>query len=146
MTEAQALELISSTFLTAWTEAQPLVPVVLENEALPSVDEFAMLTTAMLGAQQRTHGKRGNRRVKREGWILVKLWSPANAGMQRPAQLADSVRQILEMVSMPSPISGDDPITTQAEVWSRRGSSGEGPDGRWYMSLVRIPFWFRELK
>lgn len=146
MTEVQALELIESTFRAGWTAIEPLVPLILENESFPSSDEFAMLTTAMLGATQRTTGRAGTRKVMREGWIMVKLWSAVDTGMTRPAQLADEVRGILEMQSLPSPIAGDDPVTTKAEVWSRRGGASEGTDGRWYMQLVRVPFYYFEMK
>lgn len=134
-------EVVSAAFKTAWEAAQPSVPLVLENEALPSSDTFVLMTIAMTSAAQTTHGRVGTRRVRRDGWIQVKLWSPANAGAAGMAGLCDTVRGILEMVSLPSPVAGDDPVTTLA---ANMGPSGA--DGRWYMQLVRVPFWFRELK
>lgn len=132
-------ELVSSTFAAAWATAAPGVPLVLENEGIPSGDIQALLTIELTTSQQMTHGTRGARRTQRNGWIQVKLWSPANAGVAGAAALGDAVREILEMVSLPSPIAGDEPVTTQAA-----NSGPSGTDGRWYMTLVRIPFWFVE--
>lgn len=153
MTEAQAVELIEAAFNAGWPTAAPGVAYSLNNEAAATGDAFALLTTLVTSSAQRTHGRIGNRKVKRDGWIQVKLWSPAGIGMRRTpseisagvpmrgAELADAVRALLEMIALPSPIAGDDPVTTMAAM---AGPVGE--DGRWFLQLIRVPFWFTELK
>ncbi len=88
-----------------------------------------------------SQGRIGTRRVRRDGWITVKLWVPADTGTHGPAGLDDDVRRILEMVRLPSPIGGDEALTTFAA-----NMLPVGVDGRWYMSLVRVPFWYAETK
>lgn len=134
-------ELVSATFATGWASAQPSVPLDLENEALPSSDTFAALTITLTTSAQMTQGARKTRRVRRNGYVQVKLWTPADTGAAGGAGLADTVRTVLEMVELPSPLAGDEPVTTQAG-----NTSPIGIDGRWYMTLVRIPFWYAETK
>jgi len=138
-------ELVSSTFATGWRTAQPGVDFALENEGrrLPPVgsDSFALATIILTTSGQMTQGALGNRRVRRDGWIQVKLWTPADTGAAGAAGMADSVRGLLEMVEMPSPNAGDEPVVTAA------GSTQPvGTDGRWYLTLVRIPMYFVETK
>ena len=139
MTEAQAIELISAIFAAAWPAEAPGVPLALENEALPSADRFAMLVVTLTTSQQTTQGARRSRRVQRNGWIQVKTWSPANEGRAGAAELADAVRRIFELVDLPSPIAGDEPVRTFAGVTQTIGT-----DGRWYTQVVRVPFWYVE--
>jgi hypothetical protein len=96
-----------------------------------------LLVVPMTTSRATTQGAKHRRRVQRDGWIQVKAWSPANEGRAGAAALADAVRQILELVDLPSPISGDEPVTTFAGVTQTIGT-----DGRWYTQLVRIPFWY----
>ena len=139
MTEAQAIELISATFAAAWPVAAPDVLLVLENEAVPSADRFVMLVVTMTTSRQTTQGPKRTRRVQRNGWIQGKTWSPANEGRAGAAALADAVRRVFEQVDLPSPVPGDEPVTTFAGVTQTIGT-----DGRWYLQLVRIPFWYVE--
>ena len=141
MTEPQMRELISATFAAAWAGAAAGVPLVLENEAMPSGDTFAQLTITPTTSTQATHGRVGRRKVRRRGWIQVKLWGPTNAGAAGLTALGDVAQGILEMVALPSPIAGADPVTTMA---ANAGPSGE--DGRWYMNVLRFPFWYTETK
>ncbi len=138
MTPAQAVEAIKAAFVVGWSTAQPAVPLALENEALPSADSFVHLAVTLPGGQQMTQGGRGTRRVQRSGWVIVKLWTLAGQGSAAADALAGSVRAILEESDIPGPVSGE-PITMQVAV--------DGPaatDARWFMTLVRVPFWFAE--
>lgn len=139
MTEAQMRELVSSTFVAAWAAARPNIPLVLENEGHPSADSFAMLTITPTTSSQMTLGAAGTRRTARRGWIAVKLWGPAHAGSAGLTKLADTVRGIIEMVSIPG--AGDDPVNTEAS-----DDQPIGTDGRWYMRLVRVPMTWTETK
>lgn len=138
-------ELVSATFLEAWRATQPDVDVALENEgrALPPVGSgsLVLLTIDVTTATQRTQGGRGIRRVQRGGAIQLKFWTPANAGSGPAAQLGDAARTILELVTLPSPVPGDEALVTQGAMPSRGAE-----DGRWYMTLLRIPFWYVETK
>lgn len=143
MTESQMRELVASTFTAAWTAAQPDVPLALDNEALPTADTFISLTITPTTGAQVTHGRTGTRRFRRNGWLQVKLWGPANQGAAGLTALADAAQGILEAVSLPSPVAGDDPVTTLA---ANAGPGGASTDGRWWMQVVRVPFWYRETK
>lgn len=137
-------ELVSATFLTAWNERRPDVDVALENEDrdLPPVgtESLVLLTIDVTGGAQRTQGGPGIRRVQRNGYLQAKFWTPANAGSRPAAELADVARGILELVQMPSPAGGE-PVVTQAAMPQRGGE-----DGRWYMTLLRVPFYYVETK
>lgn len=137
MTEAQSIELISATFASRWPLVAPGVPFALENEALPHADSFVLLVVATTTSRTTTQGAKHQRRVQRDGWIEVKTWSPANEGRRGAAVLVDAVRQALELVDLPSPVLDDESVTTFASVTQPLGT-----DGRWYMQLVRIPFWY----
>ena len=139
MTEAQAIELISATFVAGWTSRRPDVPFALENDALPSADIFVALVVTMTTSRETTQGRSRTKRVQRNGWIQVKTWQPANTGRAGAAALAGQVRGILESVSLPSPLPGDEALTTQAGTTLTIGT-----DGRWFMQLVRIPFWYAD--
>jgi hypothetical protein len=147
MTEAQMRELVSATFATGWPAIAPTVPFSLESEgaAIPPPDSefFAYLSIQPTSSVQLTTGKRGVRKVRRNLWIQVKLWGPADQGSAAIAELSDKVADLLEMVSLTSPTAGDDPVVTQA---AQSGPSGADTDGRWFMSVTRIPGWYMEVK
>lgn len=132
-------ELVEATFTAGWTAAQPTIPLVLENEALPSADRFVMLTIVSTTSQQATMGRTGNRRVKRNGYALVKLWSPADQGVAGATALADAAQNILEMQALPSPLPEDDPV-----VFLASANGGNTTDGRYFMMLQRFPFWYSD--
>jgi hypothetical protein len=142
VTEAQMRELAAATFTAAWERAQPAVPLVLEDEIAASSDAKALFAVQVTASDQMTQGPRGTRRVRRRVWLSVKLWTPAGQGSARLAALADSARALLEMIDMPSPIAGDDPITTLA------ADAGVPPytDGHWRMQVVRVPGWYCETR
>lgn len=144
MTETQMRELVSAAFIAGWTAAQPEVPFALEDEPLPTSDEFALLTIVPTTGGQMTQGRPGTRRVQRKIWIQVKLWSPAGAGAQRITQLGDDAQDIFELKSFPSPNAGDEPLTVQAATGIKRGGTADATDGRWTMLVVRLPATYYE--
>lgn len=143
VTEAQARELISATFATAWVNAQPDVPLAVDNEviALPDAGNFAALSIMLTTSSQMTQGGPGTRRVRRNGWAQAKLWVPAGTRTAGAGGLADTVRDILESKSFDSPITGDEALTTLGS-----NSTPPSEDGRWYTMVVRVPFWYAETK
>jgi hypothetical protein len=142
MTEQQAVELITATFVAQWPVLQPLVPYVLENRTLPAVDTFVHLSvlSTEAGGGQLTSGEPGSRLVGRGGWIVVKIWTPAGFGVLAARQLVESVKAVFEMRSLVA--AGDaESVDTQATV-----PTVVGTDGRWFMMLARTPFTVLETK
>jgi hypothetical protein len=138
MTEAQMREAVSAVFVAGWTAT----PFTLDNEAIDmGSSSFASLTITPTTSSQMTMGARGTRRTRRDGWITVKLWVTADTGATGMAALKGAVRNLLEMISIPSPLASDEQITTLAG-----SDTPVGVDGRWYMELVRLPFWYSETK
>lgn len=136
MTEAQAIRLISNTFRDAWPAASGNLPLALDNEAMPSADSYATLSVKHTTSQQMTMGPVGSRRFRRDGHIYVKLWGPVDAGRAGLSALVGAVRIILEAVSL---VVGSDALTTQAAYTRELGA-----DGKWWMCVVQIPFWYVE--
>ena len=92
-------------------------------------------------SDQLTSGETGARLVGRNGWIQVKLWTPAATRTARANQLVGFVQTILEMKNIAGPNPADETIDTRAASTQEAGN-----DGRWYMLLVRVPFTFYETK
>jgi len=132
---------VSAAFVGGWATAEPGAPLVLENESLPLTDTFALLTINLTTSSQTTMGRAGMRRVRRDGWFTVKLWTPADHGAHGAAALADLCRDLLEMIDIASPAPNDEPLTTGAGYTQPVGIGGDS-----YMCLVRVPFWYVETK
>ncbi len=132
-------ELVIGTFDAAWRIAQPSVPAIYENEVIPDGPTQVMLTIVLTTEQQTTQGAAGTRRFVQQGWLQVKTWSPVNAGTAGAAAMCDSIRKILRGVSMPSPVVGDEPLTTLAP-----SAGPSGSDGSHWMTLTRVPFSYTE--
>lgn len=144
MTEAQAVELIAETWLAQWPAASGNVPFAFDGEAFTPPepgDTFAHLSvlSTEAGGGQLTSGEVGTRLVGRGGWIVVKLWWPADRGVAGLRTLVEAVRTVFEMRTLSS--GSGDGVDTQASV----PQSG-GTDGRWIMMLVRTPFLVLETK
>jgi hypothetical protein len=142
VTEAQAIELIAATFADGWTAGRPEVPFAIENEpaAMPSSGSFALLTIVPTTSDQATSGEVGTRLVARNGWIQVKLWTPAGGGIAGAHTLVQVVREIFEMQNLVGPDGGESIDTRVTSTMPL------GTDGRWFMLLARTPFTFFETK
>lgn len=132
---------IATAFVTGWSAAAPDVPFALRNEALPSSDTFALLTVTMTTGGQLTSGGVGERFVGRNGWIVVKLWTPTNQGTARMDALIELVKGVFEMKNIPGPVASDEAIDTGVTT-----PQDGGEDGRWFMMLARTPFVVYETK
>lgn len=137
MTESQALELITATFIAGWTAAMPDVPYTLRNEVLPSADTFVLMTATITTSKQTTQGPRATRRLVRNGWVQIKTWTPANGGALPSAALADAARGIFELRDVPSVVAGD-----EAMRFYEGTSMAPVQDDRWESQVVRVPFTF----
>lgn len=141
MTEDQVCELLAATWVTSWPTVSQFVPFALQNEAfaLPTTGDFATFGLRMTASRQGTSGEVGTRAVNRDGWILVKLWTPTNTGTARINALKGFVRSVFELKSLGP--STDDPVTIYAGT-----PTIVGTDGRWYMELMQLPFtWIETL-
>jgi len=139
VTEAQAIELIGERFVSQWptlTAALPGAPgagypFALKDEALPAADTFAVCTWKHTRREQVTMGQPSRKRSQL--LIMVKLWSPFNAGSAALAALADVVRQIFEAQQLGT--------TDTVNIFT--GATGsEATDGRWTMSMVTFPAFY----
>jgi Bacteriophage related domain of unknown function len=138
MTEVEARTVLARAFRDGWSAAQPAVPFSLENDFDVSSDRFAALTIRLTTSYQMTAGRPGTRRVRHDGWVLVKLWVPAGEGTLSTATLAESVRQIFQCAEIYAD-SGGEPVTTMAS-----SSGANAVDGRWFMQVIQTPFWYVE--
>lgn len=134
MTEADAVEAMTQTFLTAWSVAQPTVPVLLENEVGATADAWARFSIIHTTREQTTHGPTGGRRFEARGYMFVQVFGGVDGGRRLTSQLADSARAALDSIRIA--VAGDDePINTYA------GASRESPtDGRWFQTTITVPF------
>jgi hypothetical protein len=151
VTEAQARELISATFAAAWPTVSGDAPFALDNEVLPSSDTFALCTVMLTTSGTTTQGAPRTRRERTTGWIQVKLWTPAGVGVTRSqddiaagvtpraTELAEAVKAIFRLKDLPAPVAGQEPLRTGSPVTLTIGT-----DGRWFLQLVRTPFWYVE--
>lgn len=134
MTEAQAIEAILQHWKTGWTAAQPSVPWVTDNEIGDAAASWVRITIQPTASAQATMGRAPQRRWARRGQIAVQVFTPINQGDALAADLADSVRAVLEGERI-STSGVDEPVCTYAGSSSPRQS-----DGVWHMTMVTVPF------
>lgn len=138
MTEAQAVEAMTQAFITGWGAAQPSVPYTLDNELGATSGEWVRFSITHTTRSQSTMGPSGARRFETRGFMFVQIFTDVNVGRKRVAELADSVRTVLDSKSIS--VSGEEPITT------REAATRESPtDGRWSMSTVTVPFDYQSM-
>jgi hypothetical protein len=128
MNEAQAVEAIYQRFASAWPSRQPLVPFVFENEQAEAQSEWARVSVRHGSAGQVTMGRAPYRKFDRRGTVMVQLFAPVNTGRARLSEMADSVREVLEGVSL-------------GELHMHEARTEETPtDGAWAMCSVVVRF------
>lgn len=147
MTEVDAHEALSARFAAQWPDAAPGVPFAIENEPgeLPAIppneaDSFALFQLVPTTSSQMTMGGPGEREIRRNGWIQIKLWTPAGARTDGMGQLAQAVRSLFEFKS----IAGVDASTETIDVLDCTPQSTQN-DGRWYSRVIVAPYQFFEL-
>ncbi|HET9893236.1 MAG TPA: hypothetical protein VFQ42_22350 [Mycobacterium sp.] len=134
-------EVVSAAFVTGWRAQRPDVPVWLENEAQPTADAYVSLTITPTTSRQMTLGRAGTRRVQRQVYLQVKIWSAKDAGSVPLAALGDVAQGILEMKSFGGSAS-DEPVITQLA----QAVLGKATEHRWSIAIMRIPAWYSETK
>ena len=144
MTEAQAIELLSSRWETLFPVARPDVPYALENETFRAAAPlWALVFVRHTTSRQLTQGAPGTRRFERRGNILVLLFGAVEAGRLPVAALVGNVRAIYEGQHLSS---GSDPLWIQEATSSEGGKNGKTTDGAWWQQNVTIPFRYYELR
>ena len=134
MTEAEAIELIEERIDGLWASDTTLAEtkLVMENDAMPQVAPFAMVSFGPILEVPLTAGPAGTRKVECRGLILVKIWVAPNQGRKQFSTLADATRTIFNGQVLSS--NGEDLIILA-------GSTGAtGTDGGFFMGMVSFPF------
>ena len=130
----EAREAVYLRFVSNWT----LTPYVFDNEGSDSLDgdsvAWARLSVREVGGGQRTLGRVGNRRYRRQAIVFVQLFTPIDAGVLAAGTLAQAVRTIFEGVSF-----GDLDFN---DVRVREAT----PDEKWHQTIVEAVFDFEETK
>lgn len=95
MTFISARNAIQNEFGTAWTLAQPTIPVVYDNlETPPQGGAFVRLAVANSDSQQTALGD-GARRWRQFGQVVVGVFVPKGTGPKLTDELVDSITAIL---------------------------------------------------
>lgn len=135
MNEREAEQAIITQFKTAWAVSHPAdAPIVLDNEIGETTSKWVRLDVQYTTSQQVTMGSAPNRKFRRNGIVMVQLFSPANQGRGPLADLATDAREALEGKHL-------------GELHLHAGSTQKQPtDGVWAMAVVTVPFWFTETR
>lgn len=117
-------------------------PVAFDNEVLQTEPTWMRMRVVELASEQKTLGRKGNRKFQRDCAVLVQVFEPAEGrvdgegGVHGVLGLAEQVRRFFEGET----ISG-----------AKFHAGGIGPDrldadsgGRWTVQLVTVPFYFQE--
>lgn len=135
MTEAQFVEAVQETWLAAWLAMHPDIPTTFSNETFTAPANWVRLVTRHTVSHRLTMGLT-HRRWSRIGLIAVQLFGEVNVGEGCLAQLADDTRSILEGI-----------VFGGGQGWTDAGTTNDAvkdTDGRWFMKLVTIPFWYQQ--
>ena len=133
MTEAQAVEAMWERASSQWASATGLGDgtLVLENEAIPESGTFAQLSLGAVDTQPLTAGEAGTRKYEARGLLMLKIWTPVNAGRAALSTLADAVRSIFSGQVLT--VGGEDLVILTGSMRST------ATDGGFYMGLVTWP-------
>lgn len=139
MTEAEALELLTDTFLDGWELLHPddpndpdYCPVAAEGEDFEAQPTWVRFSVIFADEQQRSIGAPGTRKVSASGSIAVQVFVDAGQGTLARAQLCDDVRSVLRLKR----------LTAAGERLDIYAGPSRNPstDGRWLTQLVVLPF------
>lgn len=134
MTELEAIEAIYQRWVDTWPGLQPLVPYSFANEAAATQGAFVLVMVEHADSEQGTQGRAPFRRFDRRGHIVVTLYAPVNAGRRQLAEMAGSVRDVFEGLSI-----GD--VETYATSTSELAETGSHARAE-----LRTPFWYTETR
>lgn len=126
-----AVEAVYEEFLQQHSLASD---TVLDNEAAPSTDTWARIVVRTTNRAQDTLGRQGTRRFRTTAAVVVQVYTPINRGVQDAMTLAKEAADIFEGRSL----SGLDFGAAQIEEI--------GPQGRYHLVMVEVPFDYDETK
>ena len=111
------------------------IPVAYDNQTLQGSGNRLWVNVAIqqTGSEQRTLGKVGNRRFRREGVLSATVRGKPGTGMQDLLTLAEGIRRIFEgkQFGAINPVGG---VLVQEE----------GRDVAGFAVVVTFPFWYEE--
>lgn len=137
--EVRACEAMYRRFHERWPLVEPSVPYTFENEShQPEGTPWIRVSALHTISAQATSGVQ-HRQFERRGRLFVQIFGNADAGRRPLADLAFSVRGIMQGRSISIP--GRQPVRMY-EGASREGVS----DGRWALEVVSVPFAYRETR
>ena len=134
MTEAQAVEALWERGASQWATATGLAAdtLIMENEAeIPPSGTFAQLSLGAVDEQPLTAGAAGSRKVETRALLMLKIWTPVNAGRSALSTLADAARTIFSGQVLT--VGSDDLVILTGSMRST------ATDGGFYMGLVTWP-------
>ena len=110
--------------------------IALENEKFkePAGGKWVRFVVRHSGRLQNTLGRPSNRRFRSFGSLLAQVFTEAGSRMMEADRIAKAIVDIFDNESFSN-------LDFQAAV-SREG----GPDGKWNMIVVEIPFEYDEIK
>lgn len=131
---------IVTVFKTAWDAITPPVPPVIyaDVESDPPKDATSWAAVQVLHqiSGQATLGESGNRRFRREGLVVVKIYTKAGDGL--------ATNDLLSKVAL-NAFEGK--TSASGSVWFRNVRMQEGgQDGDWQISTVMADFEYDEVK
>lgn len=139
MTEAQAVEAILEAWKPAWALLHPSdCPVVYDNTTLTAPTTWGRLTIVHTVRNQISMGPKGSRRFQSKGRIAVQLFGDVNRGRAQVSGLADDVRAVLESIAL---VVTGQPLCTYGATTNEQKT-----DGRWFSSLVLVPFDYYDIR
>lgn len=130
---SEAREAIYQEFVDQWGGTTTFT---FDNEAFnpPEGSSWVRLAVRSTVSSQETFGSIGNRKMKREGIVMVQVFTPLNQGVAGADTLVDLVRTFFEH-------------RTVAGVWFKNCNVLEiGPEKDWYQVNVDSTFEFTEVK
>ena len=111
------------------------IPYTWDNQTLEGAGNLIWIEVSIrnTASEQRTLGKPGNRRYRREGVLNVKIHTRTGIGMGETMELAQGIRQIFEgkQIKGVNPAGG---VLIQEE----------GREIAEFITMVSFPFWYEE--
>lgn len=128
-----ARKIIYGLFDAGWSALDPPLPYVAENESGIAPEDgsaYAQLRVQHTTSQQATIGRAP--KWRRGAFVMINVYTPADAGMAAADALCTVIRGIFEGVRSGGVVFGA--VLVQEAI----------PDGRWMNTLVQVPFNYHE--
>lgn len=129
----ESRKVIYDKFVTLWGTTSPFT---FANEQFNEPENLPWVRLTVLNelGQQETQGVIGNRKYNRSASIKAQVFTLANTGVSKSDELTTKIQDIFEG-------------NTFTGVYIYNSNINEiGTDGKWYMALVEISFFYDEIK